>query len=55
MSEENKTKDDLMVAVGSLEESSEELEEATEVCEEQEEAVTGFLMWVGLILKRLIS
>lgn len=44
-----------MLAVGSLEESAEELEEATEVCEEQEEAAVGFLMWMGLILKRLIS
>lgn len=54
MSEENKGKDELMMAVGSLEESSEELEDATEACEEQEEAVTGFLMWIGLFLKKIL-
>ena len=44
-----------MVALGSMDESSEELEEIAGECEEQEEAVVGILVWLVRVIGGIFS
>ena len=51
----DEAKEETMKAMGALEEATESLEETVEECEDKEEAITGFLVWLGLLLKKLVS